>query len=246
MTDRFLAVPGSALLFAACLFLVSCEPTAVRSLRPDTAPPPHAAGIPAFPWPPPPASALYAIPNRLLVSLNGDTTLSDVGRKLTKALAEAKYGKWSYSAVPGGFALVAQIEQILEDGAPRPGPDRFSTDLPSFSNMTFAEFLRAMAKAPPGRYRVIVFIVTDVPLSQAGEKPTEDEAQRWLNVGVLQLPESIGLMTYDAQHFNTTALIYEFEKPSTKAPPAFVPNSRLLGDAHLEKAGIWYRLTHEP
>jgi hypothetical protein len=246
MIDRFLAARALALLFAACLFLVSCEPTTVRSLRPDSAPVAQATDIAAFPWPPPPASALYAIPARLVVSLEGSTTLSDVGRKLTKALAEARYSKWSYSAVPRGFALVTQIEQIKDDGTPRPDPDRFSTDLPSLGSMSFVEFLKAMAKAPPGRYRVIVFIVTDVPLSQAGEKPTEDEAQRWLNAGVLQLPESIGRMTYDAQHYNTTALIYEFEKPSTTAPPVFVPNSRLLGDTHLERAGIWYRLTREP
>jgi hypothetical protein len=245
MTDRFLAARAWALLFAACLFLVSCGPTTVRSLRPDPASAAQTTDIAAFPWPPPPASALYAIPDRLVVSLEGSTTLSDVGRKLTKALAEAKYGKWSYSSVPHGFALVTQIEQIKDDGTPRPDPDRFSTDLPSFSNMSFAEFLKAMAKAPPGRYRVIVFIVTDVSVSQAGEKPTEDEAQRWLNAGALQLPESVGRITYDAQHYNTTALIYEFEKPSPNAPPAFVPNSRLLGDTHLEKAGIWYRLTRE-
>jgi hypothetical protein len=108
--------------------------------------------------------------------------------------------------------------------------------------MTFVEFLQALAKAPPGYYRVIVFIITDAPWSQVGEKPTAEQAQQWLNAGVNQLPESIGLLIF-GQNYTTTALIYEFKKYSEKDPATFVPNSGESGKSHLEKAGIWDPLT---
>jgi hypothetical protein len=76
----------------------------------------------------------------------------------TKALAEANYGKWSYSSVPRGFALVTQIEQIKDDGTPRPDPDRFSTDLPSFQQHVFCRISQAMAKSAAGTLPVIVFV----------------------------------------------------------------------------------------
>ena len=157
-------------------------------------------------------------------------------------MAAANYETWRYSYVPRGFALVTQIEQIKPDGTPRSGKERFRTDLPSLSDMTFVEFLTALAKAPPGYYRVIVFIVTDTPFSRADRRPTGDEAQRWLDAGLNQLPKSIGVLTYE-ESYRTTALIYEFKKPSKNDPAIFVPQSLESGRAHLEKARIWDALT---
>ena len=135
--------------------------------------------IPAFPWPPPPASAETMIPRNWL-STTGAAQLADVADRLERALNEAKYPRWSYSSVPNGFALVSQMEQIKSDGTPSPEPARWSTDMPWVTNMTLLEFIKALANAQPGYYRVIVFIVTNQPWSRTGERPTGEEAEQWL------------------------------------------------------------------
>src|SRR5512139_3104316 len=109
--------------------------------------------VPAFPWPPPRASVETTVPHKWLPT-RGEARLADVARKLTRALRAAKYPKWSYSSVPNGFVLVSQMEQIKSDGTPSPEPARWRTEMPQVSNMTLLEFIRALANAQPGYYRV--------------------------------------------------------------------------------------------
>jgi hypothetical protein len=266
MRNRLFAVMGLALLSAILVYLAFWQFSRTGSEKPAEAPPREAppreaplpklrgslspfppdapratAAIPAFPWPPPAASAEHQIRNAW-VSKGKETKLSDVAEKLEAALEDANYETWRYSSVPRGFALVTQIEQIKPDGTPRSGKERFRTDLPSLSDMTFVEFMKALAKAPPGYYRVIVFIVTDTPFSRADKRPSEDEARHWLDVGLNQLPKSMGVLNYE-EDYRTTALIYEFKKPSKKDPATFVPKSLESGKTHLEKARIWDALT---
>ncbi len=200
----------------------------------DPYPHPRAeSGIPRFPWPPPPASAEFEIPpNRLLAS---GKPLSDLAEKLERELGRAKYRKWSYSSVPSGFALVAQMEQIKPDGTPSPA--RWSTNLPSVGDLTLFEIIKALASAPPGYYRVIVFIATDQPWSRSGAKPTGQKAERWLTEGYNKLPAHIGRLPYGPE-FTTTAFVYEFRKPSQSADATLVENSEWPAEDHLRKAGI--------
>ena len=261
-----LAIVAFALLAAAVAYLgfwtlsrTGSAPPPVASRSPATAPeplpktrdasvpdssksspPPAEIPIPAFPWPPPAASAEYQIRNAW-VSKGEKTRLADVAEKLEAALQDADYETWRYSAVPHGFALVTQLEQIAPDGSPRSDKERFRTDLPSLADMSFVEFLKALAKAPAGYYRTIVFIVTDTPFSRADRKPTADEAQRWLE-GLNRLPKAIGGLSY-GEDYRTTALIYEFRKPSRDDAATLVPRSSASGRAHLEKARIWDALT---
>jgi len=233
------------------------DPQKKETVPSDSAPPPEAkprtrsivpadvpavtTAVPEFPWPPPAASAEHQIRNTWLTK--GDRTkLSDVAERLEAALQDADYETWRYSSVPRGFALATQMEQIRPDGTPRSGKERFRADLPSLSDMTFVEFLKALAKAPPGHYRVIVFVVTDTPFSRSDMSPTEKEAQQWLHVGLNHLPRSIGALTY-GEDYRTTAMVYEFTKPSKSSPATFVPKSPESGKIHLERAGIWDALT---
>jgi hypothetical protein len=193
--------------------------------------------VPTFPWPPPPASAEAVIPANWLPATGTPTQLSNVAERLEQALQAAKYRKWSYSSVPNGFALVTQMEQIKPDGTPSPDPARWSTDLPSVRELTLLEFIKALASAPPGYYRVIVFIVTDQPWSRSGDKPTGEEAQRWLAKGFNRLPASIGELPY-GKDFRTTALVYEFKKRSESADASLVEDSETGAAEHLRKAGI--------
>jgi hypothetical protein len=190
---------------------------------------------PRFPWPPPLASAETMIPRNWL-STREAPQLALVAHRLELALNEAKYRRWSYSSVPNGFALVSQMEQINSDGTPSPEPARWSTGLPSVANMTLLEFIKALANAQPGYYRVIVFIITNQPWSRTGEKPTRGETERWLAQGFNWLPPSIGELTYGPD-YRTTALVYEFKKVSKDTDAALLNPSSISADDHLKKAG---------
>jgi hypothetical protein len=236
-----LAILGVALLVAMLLYLTADKDLSRNLPGPSMSmpePSPPAVSMPKFPWPPPWASAEHQIRNKW-VSEGDQTTLVDVAERLETALGMAGFETWKYSSVPNGFALVTQIEQIQPDGTPR--RERFRTDLPSLSDLSFVEFLIALAKAPSGYYRVIVFVVTDTPFSRGETAPTESEARRWLDAGLNKLPASFREMIYGAD-YRTTALIYEFKKLS-KQPATLVSPSLSSGRAHLEKAQIWDALT---
>lgn len=246
-TVRF-AVLWLVLVLASMMFLIQGKrvgksggmPEPIPPIPPITfaTPPPRVRDDfpPPFPWPPPPASAETIIPYNWLATTGG-TKLADVADGLERALKAAKYPKWAYSTVPNGFALVSQLEQIKADGTPSPEPARWSTQLPWVTNMTLFEFIKALAKAQPGYYRVIVFIVTNQAWSRTGKRPTGDEAERWLAKGFNRLPRSIGDLPYDPD-YRTTALVYEFKKVSQDAAATFLEPSLTSADEHLKKAGI--------
>jgi hypothetical protein len=193
--------------------------------------------MPAFPWPPPPASAETMIPRNWL-STTATTRLIDVADELERALKEAKYPMWSYSSVPNGFALVSQMEQIKSDGIPSPAPARWSTGMPRVTNMTLLEFIKALSNAQSGYYRVIVFIVTNQPWSRTGKEATGEEAEQWLAQGFNWLPPPIGELIYEPD-YRTTVLVYEFKKVSQDASATFLKPSSTSADDHLKKAGLY-------
>jgi len=222
-------------LISLYLFMQYMAPMASPPIGSKPHPKPEAT-MQAFPWPPPAASAETVIPDKWLPT-KGGADLANVAVTLESALRESHYPKWSYSSVPNGFALISQMEQIKPDGTPSPDPARWSADLPWVANMTLIEFVRALVNAPPGYYRVIVFIVTNQPWPRTGEKPTGDEAKQWLAEGFTWLPPSIGELPYGPD-YRITALVYEFKKASKDENATLIELSAISADDHLKKAGI--------
>lgn len=221
--------------------IVSTEPPPIGS-SPTTTPgtTPSTAPVPAFPWPPPAASAEFIVPALWLP--DPGSTLEDVGQALERALRRARYRTWSYSSVPRGFALVTQLEQTAKDGGPSPEPARWSAALPQVSTLTLVEFLKALVGAQPGYYRVFAFLVTDQPWSRTGKAPIGSDAERWLAEGLTRLPPSLAALPYQTG-YRTTVLIYEFRKIASDAPATLVAPAALRGEDHLAKAGIAEALT---
>lgn len=196
--------------------------------------------IPQFDWPPPKASAEESIPDKWLRT-GPATKLADVADKFEKALRLAHYEQRSYYAVPRGFALATQLEQIKADGTPMPGADRWKIGTPSVSNLSLASFIKALAFAPAGYYRAIVFVVTDAPWVQSSAAPSDDKIKGWAGGGAHALPASIGALPYGAD-YRARALIYEFEKGESGPAKTLLP-SPVSGEAHLDKGGIWEPLS---
>jgi hypothetical protein len=216
----------------------------------DKATPPdgHAAdssaGIPAFPWPPPPPSASITIPQDLLLANLHQASgpdhpyrLMDVDSVLRRSLEHGGYYQMAYYAVPHGFAVVARLERINADGSPISGAARFNMSFDPLEHFSAGGYLRALFFAPPGYYRVIVFVVSTLQFTASGTPVSSTEANQWLERGANFLPPAIKHKPY-SEDYICTALIYEFEKRDAGSNPIERHPGRLSADAHLLKAKI--------
>ena len=197
--------------------------------------------LPEFPWPPPQYSGREVVPRVFLDNAKGDTELFDVDRRLQDALEPNGYYENSYYALPGGFALVTQMEKFEDDGASVAGPTRWTLEPFRLASFSFRAYMQALFAAEPGRYRLIVFAVTDVPFASSGEKVTREKVRAWLGGGGDRLPPEIGELSFD-ESYECTALIYEFARDSEEDEVYFLEPGSLPGRTHLVAAGIWQEL----
>jgi hypothetical protein len=189
--------------------------------------------VPQFPWPPPASSAREVLPRNLLRG----AYLADIDRFLSKALYKSGYAETSYYAVPSGFALVTRLEQIELDGRSKVPPDRWSAGAPAqMTHFSVGAYVNALFTADPGHYRVVVFVVTNVPFRQSDKQISRAEALGWLRDGLNVLPPIIGEQRYTAD-VNCTALIYEFERKGDTT--RILLPSGLDAHTHLIKSGLW-------
>lgn len=225
-------------IFAAIeivLGLCGCKKEELPMTSPPGTNAPPAEEIPRFPWPPPEASATMSLPPEFFSKAK---VLGDVERKLSSALGSCDYAETSYYAVPDGFALVTRLEQINPDGMPKAPPDRWSVKTTPLRDFSLGEYIRALFGERPGKFRIIVFVVTPHPFSQANVTVSREEAIAWLPRGLNKLPMSIAEQPYSTSH-TCTALIYEFALPETQAKATLSKPSGLSCKTHLSKAMVW-------
>jgi hypothetical protein len=197
--------------------------------------------IPHFPWPPPKPSAFATIPREFLIKAGTQATVGDVADRLEKAFQQAGYGEKTWYAVPGGFALASRLEQFNPDGTSKGEPDRWSAQLKAPEIFGLKDVMRALFTPQAGRYRIIVFIVSDQPFSAADKTVSAKEAGEWVQKGAFQLPQTIREINYTPKHF-CEALVYEFDQSTRDNPAVFKAPSELQGETHLKKAKIWSAL----
>ena len=168
--------------------------------------------------------------------------LGDAEAALNSAFEKCHYSEKKYyalrddSGVRNGFALASSIERINPDGSTNEN-DRWLEDVPPMRKFSIADYVAALFRARPGRYRVIVFVLTDKPPTQNTDaRVSSDEAKLWTKKGAESLPKEIAQMEYTAD-YKCTALVYEF-KTLAGAKPQFVEPSEITGRMHLEKSGI--------
>ena len=195
--------------------------------------------IPAFPWPPPEASASIKVPSHFLHNNGRPTTLAQIARRLESAFSQAGYTERNYYSVPGGFALVSRMEQFNPDGSSKPLPERWAVEMTPPKVFSLSSYLKALFWAPKGHFRIISFLVTSVPFVQQSESPvSQEEALEWLSSGAQMLPPALESVAYSDKHY-CVALIYEFEQSSRNHAPEFKRLSLLPGFKHLRQARLW-------
>lgn len=234
----------TALALAACRTPVAYEPAPVP--EPTPPPSPYPAPGPAYP----PNYPRFALPAPR-PSAKMDLAFTRLGPSITKVgqaeaalrrqLSQAGYDQRSYFAVPGGFALVTQPERFNADGRPAAEPRRWVLEpsaLIDWSQLANpASWLSAFRNADPGRYRVIVFLVTTTSSTSGSGQVSLPEAQNWLHRGADVLPPAIAGVTIGPTH-HFSVLIYEFARPSVRSDPAFVTTSALGARRHLRGARL--------
>ena len=191
--------------------------------------------LPEFPWPPPAASASYVLPDTLLASYH---TVGAVVGEIISALERSGYVERSFFRTEaGGVALVTRLERINDDGTSSAATERWPGDRQHYeSRDSLFQFLKGLFYVDAGHYRVIVFILQDLPFSQSSANITGEEARAWLTTGANVLPPEIAARPFGGSYGgHCTALIYEFASDGTKVR---VVESRLTGKEHLDKAGL--------
>jgi hypothetical protein len=217
-------------------------PVRVDTVALDTtaAPPPMPIGdtvavsMPEFPWPPPSPTSRYVVPFRLL-PIGPTTSLGDVYDRLITALDRGRVEERSvYARGNNGIALVARVESIDDDGKAKPGRLRWQATPPREG---FSGYINRLFRASPGRYRVLVFVVTGDPVMPAPRNATPEEMQAALRGGAGDLPATYRAMPASAAHCE--ALIYEFFRSSAASAPRLVVQSTITPTQHIAGAGLW-------
>jgi hypothetical protein len=220
----------------------SAPPVGSGAPEPSPPRPPTAAEapeFPAFPWPPPQASTSALIDTALLRKAAPErTSLADVDRRLRSALDRTGYYEKKYFSVPDGFALVTRLEQINANGTSKLLPERWAVEVGPLTTFSLATYLRALFRANPGYFRILVFIVTPHLFPESTARVTRPEAMDWFRQGVEALPTAVGQREFSDQG-TCTALVYEFEKPDPQGEARMLVPSQLPGYLHLVRAGIW-------
>lgn len=193
-------------------------------------------GLPKFPWPVPEPSASAPIALHDLMSewkskkyfpahpagapllkaedeqdfYNKPMRLQHADYALRYLLGQQGYVEISYYAVPGGFAMVTQMEQMQANGRPME-PGRWDLSGQPVKPFTLASYLRALFQAPEGYYRTLVFVLTTKDVETAGPAMTSESVDELLHDGGQKLPKKLAMRSF-TNKFDCTVLIYEFHK----------------------------------
>jgi hypothetical protein len=191
--------------------------------------------------PPAPSAPAYTLDTNLF--RRQGATLQDTADRLLKALRDQQYVEYGYYCVPNGFALATRIERIQEDRRPWPGDARWEAGkaplLRLQDGFSLKRIVGALFRADPGRYRMIVFYVTDRPVTPTRDRPGE-EFSGLPSGGESELPDDFDEMPF-GPNYRVRAYIYEFRRPSVSASAQFVQQT-LPTFTHLDRAGLLARL----
>jgi hypothetical protein len=193
---------------------------------------------PLLPWPPPRASSRVVLNDHLIPAWGARFhTLGDVDSELTAALERADYAGPAYFGVPGGFALITQLEQTDESGGALSAHHRWTPHIVDMKAFELTHYLKALLSAPAGYFRVLAFVTTATPFSTSAHKARIDTIEQWASDGANTLPMAVRELPFSPQH-QVTVLVYEFLKKDSQAKPETSIPGRHTARRHLEASHV--------
>lgn len=221
---------------ATCASDVTVQVAAPRPPPPPDLPIPQLPKLP--PW-----SLAYTLPDGLAIK-NSNEDLGTIYDRIRDAFNRANISNdhsATYAIGTDGFAVVTHVEYIDDLGGiltPRwsvQPPQKFPTSLSAFWHGLFA--------ANPGRYRVIVMVVTSrelQSLKDEAQEPTPEQMSKLLRQGDDRIPDALR-QTAGTPNRRCVAIIYEFYRASSAENLKVVSDSNISGPDHLSAAGLWPR-----
>jgi len=164
-------VIGRAVLLSAAAIALGCATQ--RELIDRNA---SAGPSPCSFWPPPPSTS-FALGRKTWRRYTAP--LSDVARGVAASLSAAGYTarRWYPIGLEyrHGFAATTRLEAVNDDAAPMPHAERWSSFYPGAATLRWLTLARTMSLPNPGRYRVFLIAVTDLPLGPSALAPVWNE-----------------------------------------------------------------------
>jgi hypothetical protein len=208
-----------------------------------TAPPPPQ--LPSLPIPQLPKlpqwTITYTLPDGLAIG-SAQEDLGTIYDRVKDALTHAGIGSdhsSAYAVGTDGFAIVTHAEYIDNNGVPL--SPRWSVAPPQKFPTTLSDFWHALITASPGRYRVMVIVVTSRELQSLkndAQMASPEEMSKLLRKGDDRIPNQLRQVSGTPDR-RCVAIIYEFYRPSSSDAPKLVDDTTIGGPEHLSSAGLW-------
>lgn len=188
--------------------------------------------LPQFKIPAPRASAQMVFARHELPS--GPLNLEQVDDALRSRLTAAGYPDLGYYRVTNGFALATGMERVATDGRPFQGQKRWAIEASGLASLadslSLSSLIHSLINADPGSYRMMVFVVTNRPVTNSGTDMKSDTAKVMVVNGASDLPQGFSQVPFGPD-YRATALIYEFSRTAIGKPAEFSrPSSRPAAD----------------
>jgi hypothetical protein len=156
------------------LSLISRQASAERQ-RLYSFPDPH--DNPFLPWPPHTPSAFEDVSP----AFQTRTSLGGIAGQIRSRIAARGYDTVRYFSVPGGFAMATDLERVGRRGPVRAGDRWTSGKRGGFGSLM--DYWRRLLLGEDDRFRVFVFIVTDLDVQNDQDTAKADDLRRWKATG---------------------------------------------------------------
>lgn len=191
--------------------------------------------LPPLLWPPPSGFRDVVVPRALLPDARNLGQVQDVLVSVLRKSGGSAF-EWSvFGNVPNGFALVARMERIRQDGSPFPPPHRWTEH--GRPHLSTLDTLSDLFFEKPGYFRVIAFVITDQP-----NFDSSGQAKKRITIGSgRHLPDAVRKAPFGPDH-QLVALVYTYERK--RGDPEFVSwgSGSPSAEQHLTAAGVWPKL----
>lgn len=198
--------------------------------------------IPQFPWPPPKPSTYARFPSSDILLLH-KPNIGSVADSLEHILKSAGYSEFHYYVVPTGIAMATQLERIDTNGIPYKVPERWNvTDLSlNLESWSIWKYLKTLARANPGHYRVMVFLITDEGLVIKFDEPPQDETivNNFVENGAINLPSSLRKKPITSNYM-LTILVYELKRRA-QSEDVEIDDLGISAIQHLSRTNIKFK-----
>ena len=200
-------------------------------------------------WPPPPTSSVALTRKPLTAQTAG---LNGVANRIATELDAAGYRKPHWYPIGlefrHGFAATTRLEAVNDDATPKLEPERWSSLYPDAAHLRWLTLARRVPLPHPGRYRVFLIAVTDLPLVSSVIAPTWSEDTVMDGPGVSPQESVPGAIpsSSDLSGYGVGVYVYQYERREDQTQgQASARASAWSAAAQLRAAGL-SRLVESP